>query len=147
MSVETVGDVIEDSDGAITGTWTCEGLAPMAGASGGPYAAAAGAIVSWFTGAVMDGHRVRGRTFLVPLSGIAYDGAGALSDATQTTISLAAVGLVTAATGNLSVWHRPKFGPVPVGGGARPLIRPGGQATVTSSSVPKKMAVLRSRRD
>lgn len=102
------------------------------------YAAPSGAVINWETGAFNDaGHRLRGRTYLVPMAG-AFDVDGTLTDA-------AFSGLVSAATacvgglGNLVVYSRPRT----YGGSDHP----GEVNTVTSASVKDKACILRSRRD
>lgn len=101
-----------------------------------PFAGPAGAVVTWRTNDLRNGRRIRGRTFLVPLSTTAYQEDGSL-----TTIALNAVrGFGDAMVGNalqgdLGVWSRPQ-------GGAGGVF-----ASVVSFTVPDKVAVLRSRRD
>jgi hypothetical protein len=134
VTVPSSGDLVEDSNGAITGVWTSTSPgAPVAGSSAGAYSGASGAVVHWFTASIVAGRRLRGRTFLVPLAG-AYDTAGSLGTAAQTTLSTGAAGLVSALAGQLRVWSRPT------------PFRAGVSAPVTSSSVPDLAAQLRSRR-
>lgn len=106
------------------------------GTASGSYAAPVGACVSWTTGTVRRGRRVRGRTFLVPLAGGAFDNSGTLITAAHTDIVAAAAALVG---GNQSfvVYGRPS------GSGASDGIA----APVTGSRVTDQGAVLRSRRD
>lgn len=97
------------------------------------YAGASGAHVNWHTGQVFLGRRVRGRTFLVPLSSTAFDQGGTLTTTALQLIRDAAAALVAGDP------------PLAIVGGTP------GEATynysVTSSNVPDKAAVLRSRRD
>jgi len=136
LQVQNSGDVIDEASGELTGGWT-GGTPPdpTVGTGSGGYAANAGFLVQWGTGAVVGGHRVKGRTFIVPAIQGAYDGDGTVDAATISIIGVAATTLVTALGGSMRVWHRP------VGGS-------GGQAlAVTSALVPDRAVQLKSRRD
>jgi hypothetical protein len=131
--VENSGDKVNEINGEIVGSWAGPAQTVVSGISAAAYSAPSGAIVRWITGAVVDGRRPTGRTFLVPLLSSAYDSSGTLSSTAVTTIQGAATALVSALA--LKVWHRPKAGT-------------GGQALViTSALVPDKAYVLRRRRD
>lgn len=102
------------------------------------YAAAVGAVITWRTAGVRNGRRIKGRTFLVPLTGNAYENNGTLHSDAMFSINNAATALrATAGTGDLGVYARP------TGPGATN----GEWFVVTSHSVPDISAVLRSRRD
>ena len=104
--------------------------------TGGNYAGPAGAVVTWRTNDVRFGRRIRGRTFIVPLSTNAYEGDGTLTESTIFNLRDFADVLTTwDFDSEFGVWSRPRDGD----GGVF--------ATVTSSSVPDRVAVLRSRRD
>lgn len=109
------------------------------GASGGttaPYAGPTGAVVNWLTNGVRNGRRVRGRTFVVPLSSAAFDSQGTLTSSVLTTIRTAATALVDSSTA-------PDFGVY-----SRPVNGAGGAFyAATAARVPDLAAVLRSRRD
>lgn len=135
INVPSSGDIINDATGGIEGAWSV-GTPPttVTGTGAGAYAGNAGAVVHWLTTTVVNGRRVRGRTFLVPLISTAYDTSGSLSTATLSTINTAAAGLVTAAADDLVVWHRPT------------QFAQGSSATITSHRVPDLAVSLRSRR-
>lgn len=104
------------------------------------FAGGAGAHVNWITGLILSGHRVRGRTYLVPMANVA-EADGTLSTASITAIQAAANALIGGQSGKFSVWSRtfskdPK--PIQIGGGIAP---------VTSAVVPDKTGILKSRRD
>lgn len=129
------GDLIDDATGLLTGGWAeGTGGGTKAGSGAGASAAGVGAVVGLETATVINGHRVRGRIFVVPLSTSAYDAVGTLVPDAVTALTdfgeaLNAAGLV--------VWHRP-----PVIG------QPGGQQVpVATVRVRDKVAILRSRRD
>lgn len=101
----------------------------------GGYSGATGAVVNWRTGDVRFGRRIRGRTFIVPLAGQAYDSNGSLSTTALTAVRDFAGNLIGGdLDSELGVWSRPRDG----SGGVF--------ATATSFNVPDMAAVLRSRR-
>ena len=65
----------------------------------GGYAGGTGAVVFWNTGALNGGHKVRGRTYLVPLTSNSYDSSGLITTAAQSTINAAAAALVATTPG------------------------------------------------
>lgn len=145
--VEGVGDTIEATNGSLVGSWSTAVPTAGGGASTGAYAAPAGGVVNWLTGVVADGHRLKGKTFLVPLGGNQYDLGGSIDAGAITGIRTAATNFVSAVTNNFVVWHRPFPGAPAIGTKpARPAFS-GSFAFVTGSSVPDKACVLRSRRD
>ena len=108
--------------------------AAVAGTGSGGFAAGAGARVVWGTDAVSNGRRVRGSTFLVPLTGSNYDTNGSLVESYRTTIRTKAQAVITATAGlgtQLAVYSRATHE----------------QHLVTGAEVPDKAAFLRSRRE
>lgn len=141
INVPASGDLLEATTGQISGTWsTATTPLTVTGAGTGNYAGNAGAVVHWLTTTVVDGRRLRGRTFIVPLVAIAYDTAGSLAATANTTLTNAAATLVTSSAGSMQVWHRPaKATPTKAA-------HAGSTAVVTSSRVPDLAVSLRSRR-
>jgi hypothetical protein len=92
---------------------------------------------TWNTGAIVNGRRVRGRTFLGPLDNSCLQNDGTLSSSSITHANaLGAAWTDAGLTTTLScVWHRP------VGGTG------GSNHEIISATVRDKFAVLRSRRD
>ena len=133
-SFPSSGDLVDDGTGDITGTWTSSALAPVNAAGAAPVMGV-GARVEWLTGAVYNGRRRRGRTFLVPASSAEIVGQGMLSDNFVNNVGAAASTLVTAAAGSLMIWTRPTT--------AHPV---GAAHAVTSGYVPDQVSWLRSRR-
>lgn len=103
----------------------------------GIYAAAAGAVLSWRTSSVRFGHRVRGRTFVVPLAGSSYDADGTLRPLTVTRLASAAANYVsgTVFPGVPVIYTRPS-----------PSHPVGGAYQVQSGGCRDRVAILRSRR-
>lgn len=109
-------------------------------AGGTLYSGGVGVYVTWLTSAVYNGHKVRGRSYLVPLVlGGAAD--GTLGTGTQTLVQTAANGLVTGQAGKFAIWSKTFTEP------PKPVQIGGGLSTVTSANVPDKTGILRSRRD
>jgi hypothetical protein len=146
--VSEAGDIIDDVSGDLVGAWdnataevTISGLGLVAAA------APAGAVINWLTSTILDGSRVRGKTFIVPLSVTAYETDGSITDGTISGLTTAANALIAEQSASFVVWHRPKFGPKSTLSGLRPKIRDGGHGLVVNSRIPDLVAVLRSRRD
>lgn len=139
VSLLTEGEaaVIDEVTGSVTG-YEVAATEPVAGNGGGTggYSAASGAVVTWMTAGVVNGRRVRGRTFLVPLVGNSYENDGSLTSSAVTTLNDAASELVgTGFDSGFGVWSRPGTS----GGGTF--------WEVNGFRVPDMAAVLRSRRD
>ena len=134
IRVPNTGDLIEDSDGSLAGTWSSTGVGTVTGTSGNPYAAGVGARIVWRTNGVRNRRRVRGSTFICPLINGVYETNGTISASALSTLGTAATAL--AAGGNLVVWSRPS-----AGGGTD-----GDSNSVLSAEVPDRVTALRSRR-
>ncbi len=133
-SIPNAGDNIDDATGTLIGDWSTTGGGVVTAIGGsGAYAAGTGARVRWNTGSIVDGRRLRGSTFLVPLLGAAYDGSGTINNSSLAVFQAAATAL--ASTGALKVWSRPSPGG-----------SDGTSATVISGVVPDRVSSLRSRR-
>lgn len=128
-------DVLDVVTGALQGTVAITPPANVTGSGTGAYAAPAGACVTWLTGGVVNGHRLRGRTFLVPMTGAAFENDGTLSATTLSSINSAATSMISAAP-DFAIWHRPAAG----GAGG------GGATAVAAFRVADQAAVLTSRR-
>lgn len=145
------GDQIDESTGKITGTWT--GTAPSAltsAATAGPFAGPAGAQIQWLTSLIVNGRRVLGKTFLVPMLPLAMDNNGSLSTTAVANIKAAGDALIVALAGELKIWSRP-FIPdpatnPPVGAPGHKTARAGSNAQVISCRVPDLAVTLRTRR-
>lgn len=122
--------------GALTAVYPVTAPTSVAGGSAATYAAGAGGRVDWLTSAIVAGRRLRGRTYVVPLTSFQADGTlgtlGIDSLEDGATDYLAAMAPLTAEP---VVWHRPVSG------------AGGSTSVITAFSVPDKSALLRSRRD
>lgn len=145
VKVQVMNDVevIDVATGELAGAATGGNHAELAGAqpSSIGWAAPTGACITWSTGGIRQvsskPRRVRGRTFIVPLSNAAYDVNGTLTDTAVQTLNAAA----TALRGNFSGQELAIYGRPGVGGA------PAGQAyAVTGHKLTDQAAILRSRR-
>ena len=127
-------DVIDETTGNITSSTPITQQTPTTATGSGAFSGASGAVVHWITDGFVGGRRVRGRTFLVPLTGGSFDTNGSILTSALTTLQTAASALVTATTPAMSVWRRPT------------AFTAGSVHTVSSAVVPDLAAVLRSRR-
>src|SRR5262252_3900039 len=142
-SIPNGGDTIDETTGDLTGSWSNGSAAIVTGGGGGgSLVGSSGAVISWRTSSIIDGHRPHGRTYVVPMLAVAFDTDGTITSSCQTTLLNGALSFVTAAAGAFEVWHRPKRDPNP----PHAIIRPGGRAPVTGALVPDLAAVMRSRR-
>lgn len=133
-SVPPAGDTLDDSTGALNGTWTGVGAGVVSASATGPYAAGTGAWIRWLTGTITGRRRLQGRTFMAPLtSAVGVDSSGTIATAALTTLGSAAANL--AATGKLVIWHRPDSNGVG-----------GSSALILAATVPDQVTSLRSRR-
>lgn len=147
LNTEPTGDTLDSVSGALTGAWTTTAPAQVRGTVSGGYSAPVGAVVHWLTGTIIDGHRLRGKTFIVPVTASNFGSDGQLTPAAVTLLRNAATALVGSTVANFVVWHRHRA--------ARPADathkavteRAGGHSPVSGSAVPASPAVLRSRRD
>ena len=147
INVPRTGDTIEDTTGKLTGSWIGGVTTPSVGGGAGKYAAPVGFMVGWETGQIMDGHRVRGKSFVVPAESGVFSTDGSLTDGIITNIVAAANTLILAQSTSLVIWHRPFAGRAATPTHPARAAHLGGHALVTGSRVPDKAVVLRSRRD
>lgn len=126
-----------DGSGLQTGELALTSIpSAIAPTGAGTYAGGAGAVVNWLTSAFHLGRKVRGRTFLVPLTGTAFQADGTLATAYQSTLQTAANNFA------ISSPTPAVFSQKHVGGSTQSMI-----AVITGATVPDRTAILRSRRD
>lgn len=143
VKVQRLYQVIDSLTGRLTGeaNLSADPLV-VAGTSGTAYAAPVGAVVNWETGMFNDlGHRVRGRSYLVPLAGC-FQNNGSINDPNLLVMQNAATAAI-GGTGGLVVFSRPRDAvpekDIPAHAGV--------VNTVTGAIIKDKSCVLRSRRD
>jgi len=138
-TIQPTTEQFDANTGDLQGTMDITALpAQPGGALNNQFSSISGACVTWRTGATLDGKRVRGRTFLVPLSTSAYQNDGTLLDASAVSLRTAATNL--AAPGalplerQLHIWHRPT--PLHVGAAV----------PTTAATINDRVSYLKSRR-
>jgi len=121
-----------DELGELTGDVGFTPPALVAGTGSGSFAGPVGMVVNWITGAIVSGHKVRGRSFMVPLASAAFATDGTPATTSVTTIQTAAAALIAGTPSMVIVTQEPGLYAT---------------SNVISASVPDRAAVLRSRRD
>ena len=135
VHVPNTGDRIEVESGLLQSVWTAATSATTyVGIDQGPYAAGVGACVTWLTAGIVNGHRVRGRTFIVPLDGTRYQNDGTLAPGTVAAITNAAQNVLDNAAGNSVIYSRKVPG------------RDGTAHAITGFRINDRVATLASRR-
>lgn len=135
ITVPASGDSIDDTTGELTGVWTTTGGGTVEGTTAFGTAAGVGACITWLTGGIVAGKKLRGRTFIVPIHAQNYAVDGTLVTSSLLVIQTLANDLQAA--GGLGVWHRPT-----TSGGSD-----GTSYGVIANKVSDKVAYLSSRRD
>jgi hypothetical protein len=133
-SIPAAGDQISDNSGQLTGGWVGGTAATVTCTGVTKYAAGTGSFVQWGTAIIVNNRRLKGRTFLAPLSNDQYDTDGTILTASVTTLNTALGTLVGA--GKLRVFHRPP----------RHTFSGGTSAVITSGVCADKTTSLRTRR-
>jgi hypothetical protein len=117
--------------------------ATITGEGAGSFAPASGYKINLLTSSVIRNRRVRGRVFIVPAIGTAFDTSGLITSTIRGNATTAGAALLTAVDAlNMDwvVWSRPvKQGET--------VIREGEVSKVTGVTVNAKSSVLRGRRD
>lgn len=138
INMEQEVEIIEDTNGELVDSIGTTSPVTLNGTSSSTWSAASGAVISWKTNGIRKGRRIRGRSFLVPLSGSAYDGTGRLSGSAVTQIqSMATLLADSTTTPDLGVYARP------TAKGATD----GQWSVVSTGNVTNLGAILTSRRD
>jgi len=129
---------IHDDDGTLTSVVSIPSPpTPVSGFGSGSVISAQGILIRWITGAINGGHKVEGRTYLVPVPVIVAQSDGTVQDGIRTSVQTAAIAFAQS-TPSPAVNSRANP--------AKPLR--GNQTTaMLTAVVSDKMVVLRSRRD
>lgn len=140
INLPTVLEEIDSATGELVTDHPFEPGTVITGTGLTNFSAASGLCINWNTVGIINGRRIRGRTFIVPLASGAYQSDGTIVDATRTTVQTAANVYADAGPGlgiDGAIWHRP----------TTPGGTDGAAAGITSASVGDRVAVLKSRRD
>jgi hypothetical protein len=148
VTVDPTVDIIDVPTGKITRFMSGPAFTTRTGQGTGNYSAATGGVINWYTAGVINGRRVRGRTFLVPFAGSALALNGTLDDTLRASMITAINSFLAPGPnqGLLGVYARPQKEHVNKKGDTIPAHN-GAWFPVTSFTHPDKVAVLRSRRD
>lgn len=150
MQVENSVEEIEAETGALIDLHSVATPVVVLGtaSASASYAAPVGAVLNWKTSTVRNGRRLRGKTFIVPMSSTSFESNGTLAAGSVTAIQNAALAMIADTTSpDIGVYGRPT--PI-LDGAGNPTgeYNPDGTwAFATTASVPDLAAVLRSRRD
>lgn len=138
VSITTEGgvEVIDETNNQLITILSVTTNSTMKGLMSGGFSSATGAVITWETGEVKNGRRVRGRTFIVPISTAGYDTDGTLTSGVVTDLSNAA-GVLSGGGFSFGVLSRPSSS----------AAADGSFHTVSSGRVNDKTAMLTSRRD
>lgn len=140
-------DFINETDGKlISSSAVTPGAPAVSSATSAGYSGVSGALIRWNTGAVVNGNKVVGRTYLVPAERNRYQNDGTIVEADRTTLAAAATTLLAAYGDGVKVWARPYAGRPASEGKPAIAARVGSFYTALSAFVPDTAVVLRSRR-
>jgi hypothetical protein len=142
IQVQSTGDIINEEDGELTGSWSAGAApAPVVGTGAGVYAAPVGVLNRFTTSTIVAGRRVKGRLFHVPAVTSAFQTDGSVAPTIVASVATAGSALIAGHEGQMVVWARPKE-PTEDDPG-----RLGSHGIVTGSVCPDMAVTLRTRRD
>ena len=134
-------DQYDELTGQLTATTTAATTpASLLGGATGTYAGGCGYRYNWRTGAIRNGRRVNGRTYIVPAATTIFSSDGTLGSTQITTFNTAAATFLSSLASDglaLMVWSRPN----------ETTGLPGAMTGVATGDVADKSAILRTRRD
>jgi hypothetical protein len=130
ITIPSSGRVIESTTGHPTAMWANGTDTAIACTGTGGVHAAGGAMIRWNSSLFVNNRRLRGKTFLVPLTVSSYSSDGTLDSAAFGVLNTAAAA-VPGGTSGLAIWSR-KWGQ---------------WAAATTGECVDKAVVLTSRRD
>jgi hypothetical protein len=143
VSFPSSGDKLDDDTGHLVGTWAGPSPATVAGTGPGSYPGGTGIAINWLTAEIVPispssktVHRIRGRTYIVPLQNSVWDSNGLLTTTYLNTVKTACAALIAYGGGKFVIWHRPSPGGTD-----------GKRGVVTDFKVNQKADFLSSRRD
>lgn len=110
VTVPNNGDTIEAETGRLVDVWSFGSEGVFQGIDQGKYPGGVGATIGWLTAGIVNGHRVRGRTFVVPLDSTRYATDGTLDASVVSDLMAAAQTLQASLGEDHLIWHRPSKG-------------------------------------
>jgi hypothetical protein len=148
LQIQNQGDTLDETTGALTGSWSTTASAVITSTATGTFAAPVGGCVNWQTESIHNGRRLRGRTFVVPMASSQFGANGQLLAGAAGALQGLIAGVMLATSPHFVIWGRP-VKPKDENGHVIPgSTGSGGLAGVISGgTVPLKAMVLTSRRD
>jgi hypothetical protein len=148
IQVQPTVDQLDEANGDMTGTWATPPQDQLLGSQGANDIAppATAMLLQYQTGTYSDGSRLRGHAFFSPVAGLFASPDGTPDGTALTSLRAAGAALLDSglAPSDLCVWRRPRAA-YTYKGKSHPD-RVGSTGAVTSTSVPDRFAVLKSRR-
>lgn len=140
-------DIVDVDTGKLAGTLAVAPPTGFTATGSSSCSAPSGVEITWLTAGFVNGHRVKGRTYMVPTQGFDDTGTGGPTTGCTTNMRTAGQAYVTALNPHALVYSRPFAGRPAVG--SRPAIpaRLGTVWPMVSADSPPKFVVLRGRRD
>jgi len=136
-------DLFNETNGQMTSTLAVTpGSTVTSSVTAAAYSGTSGALIRWVSGTFVEGKRVQGRNFIVPLRGAAYETTGSVLASVATALQTAATTMISSFGAGLQVWARPTYTTTL----PKTIVRNGSAATVNSATVPVTPVVMRSRR-
>jgi len=147
IEVPGTGDTVDEGSSQIDGTWVASGGSTIT-TSGGtdPFPAGVGGRTSYFSDGIVDGRRVRGSIFVVPIIGTSYQADGTLSTTIKNALNTMATTLAGVTGFGVYTRHRPAGPADPTHPLGNPPERDGSFHDVLAGVAPDKVSWLRSRR-
>lgn len=138
VTVDPSVEAIDETNGNLTAFWTTAPGAGRVGTGTGTFSSATGACVNWYTNGIRNARRIRGRSFMVPLTSNGFDNTGTLDNTKLTAWRAATATLIDGTgSGDLGVWSRP----------SGPAATDGVWYVCNAYTINDKAAILTSRRD
>lgn len=147
VNIPNTGKVMDEATGKMTGVWAGGSASAQTGTGGTNYPPSEGMQVKWLTAGYVNGRRVQGRTYLVPLPTVSFTSTGTIATSITGGTFTAATTLISDLASNFVVWARPLYERDSAGNPTEVLKRAGTMWTVSSCLVPTKTASLTGRRD
>jgi hypothetical protein len=134
LLIKNQGDIIDEENGALTGTWSGGATTGFTGLADVAWTAGVGMRIRWQTAGLVRGRRVSGTSFIVPMGATSFGSNGIPIPLWLDGLGDAATALIADTPGNMVVWSRQKGDDL------------GSRHVVTSPLVPVEAAFLRTRR-
>lgn len=133
-TIPGLGDTIDETTGAITGTWSHTGGAIVAATTTQDFLLGAGARMKWTTAGIHAGRHVQGQTYLVPMVYSMFGSDGLMNGTGHSVLITAAGNLMLVHPNVFYIWSRPKTGVL------------GAKTPILGAILPYVPTALRSRR-